>query len=69
MTLSDLDNYVKVNKHLPYIPSAEQFKKEGYSLSNMDEMILRNIEELTLHVIELNKRISALENENQQLRK
>ncbi|MBG0783213.1 MAG: hypothetical protein H0S84_13160 [Bacteroidales bacterium] len=46
--LNVIEQFVKENKHLPDIPSAEQFKKEGYKVGEMDEMLLRKIEELTL---------------------
>jgi hypothetical protein len=60
--LSDLETFIKANKHLPDIPSASQFKTEGYTVGDMDQMLLRKIEELTLYILEQNKRIAALEN-------
>jgi hypothetical protein len=60
-TITELENFVVQNKHLPNIPSAEQFKKDGYSIGEMDEMLLRKVEELTLYVIELEKKYKYLE--------
>lgn len=68
-TLPEVETFIKENKHLPNIPSAEQFKKEGYKVGDMDEMLLRKVEELTLYVIELNKQVEALKKENEKLKK
>ena len=68
MSLHDLDAYVKVNKHLPEVPSAKEFAADGYSVGQMDDILLRKVEELTLYIIEQNKRIEALEAENQILK-
>lgn len=68
-TLSELESFVKENKHLPNIPSAEQFKKDGYKVGEMDEMLLRKVEELTLYVIEQQKTINNLKSELEGLKK
>lgn len=60
-TVSELESFVKVNKHLPNIPSAEEVVKEGIDMATMDAKLLEKIEELTLYIIEQNKRIDALE--------
>ncbi|NII83293.1 hypothetical protein [Pedobacter sp. SG908] len=68
-TLEGLESYIKENKHLPEIPSAKLIEKEGLVLGEMNKKLLKNLEELTLHVIELNKRMEKLEAENQKLKK
>jgi hypothetical protein len=61
MNLSDLEQFVKTYKHLPEIPSAKQFQENGgYNLTQMDDLLLRKVEELTLYVIELKKENEAL---------
>jgi len=67
--LNEVEAYVKENSHLPEIPSASELKETGYKLGEMDDLLLRKVEELTLYVIEQNKRIEALENENALLKK
>lgn len=67
-TISELETFVKEQKHLPNIPSAEQFKKDGYKVGEMDEMLLRKVEEFSLYLIEQNKRIEVLEKENKELK-
>jgi len=59
-SLSEIEAFVKQHKHLPEVPSAEEFKKNGYKVGQMDDLLLRKIEELTLLLIEQNKEIELL---------
>jgi len=38
-------------------------------MNDFDDLLLRKVEELTLYIIELNKRIELLEEENSELKK
>lgn len=60
MSLSVLEEYVTNNKHLPEIPSAKEFEENGYSVREMDDILLRKVEELTLYIIQQQKEIEAL---------
>ena len=60
-SLKDVEQFVNENKHLPEVPSAIEFKENGYSVGQMDDILLKKVEELTLYVIDLKK-----ENEQQQ---
>jgi len=60
MPLHQLESFVKENKHLPEVMSAEEFKKDGYSLGKMDDVLLRKVEELTLYIIQQQKEIDGL---------
>ena len=60
MSIHDLDTYVRFNKHLPEVPSAQEFAEDGYSVGQMDDLLLRKIEELTLYIITLKKENEAL---------
>ncbi len=53
--INEVESFIKENKHLPDIPSAEEFKQNGVGLGEMDNMLLKKVEELTLYVIELKK--------------
>ena len=53
--LTELEIYLKKNKHLPGIPSVAEFSTQGQNLGKMDDMLLRKIEELTLYIIEQDK--------------
>lgn len=68
-TLEALESYIKANKHLPEIPSAKELERDGMAVGEMNKLLLKKIEELTLHVIEVNKRVEKLESENQKLKK
>jgi len=60
-TLEELSAYLKENKHLPEIPSAATVEDKGVDLGEMNTLLLKKIEELTIYVLELKK-----ENEHQQ---
>lgn len=59
--LQDLEAYIKANQHLPEIPSAKKVESEGIELGEMNRLLLQKVEELTLYVIEQDKRIRELE--------
>ncbi|TYR36347.1 hypothetical protein FXV77_10590 [Sphingobacterium phlebotomi] len=59
--LSDIETYVKEHKHLPEIPSAKDIDQNGLDLGEMNLLLLKKVEELTLHLIEKEKKMDALE--------
>ena len=61
MPLEELEAYLKENQHLPGVPSAAEVKEHGVSLEVINAILLEKIEELSLHVIDQNKRIKRLE--------
>ena len=67
--LDNVEQLIKSEKHLSGIPSKEEVAKKGVKLGEMQSKLLRKVEELTLYVIEQNKRIEKLEKENQEMRK
>ena len=69
MPLHQVDQYVQENSHLPDMPSATEVKEKGMGVGEMQNKMLQKIEELTLYVIQQDKRIKALEEENQRLKK
>ncbi|MFM8912029.1 MAG: hypothetical protein ACKOE6_03780 [Flammeovirgaceae bacterium] len=60
-SLEETEKYIKENSHLPEVPSAAEIAKDGMSLNGMNEILLKKVEELTLYIIDQNKRIEALE--------
>jgi len=68
-SLSDVESYVKENKHLPGVPSAAEMAEKGMSVSQMSNLLLEKVEELTLHMIELQKENKALKAEVESLKK
>ncbi|OQX72306.1 MAG: hypothetical protein B6D61_14150 [Bacteroidetes bacterium 4484_249] len=53
--LYDLENFIAQNGHLPEIPNEEQVMEKGIKIAEMQSLLLKKIEELTLYVIELKK--------------
>ena len=60
--LKDVEKFIKENKHLPEIASAKVMEKEGVNVGEFQIKLLQKIEELTLYVIEQQKKIEILEN-------
>lgn len=60
MPLSSVASYIKANKHLPEVPSATEIETNGHKLGEMDAILLKKVEELTLYMIELKKENDAL---------
>lgn len=50
------------NRHLPDIPSAKEVEENGVDLGEMNAKLLQKVEELTLYVIDLQKQIDELKN-------
>ncbi len=67
-SLSEVENYIKENNHLPDVPSEKEVQENGINLGNMDAVLLHKVEELTLYMIELNKKVEVLERENLDLK-
>ncbi len=59
--LKEVENFILQNGHLENIPSAEEVDKNGIKLGEMNIKLLEKIEELTLYIIEQEKRIKKLE--------
>jgi len=74
-SLNEVEAYIKENKHLPEIPSAEEMSKDGIGAGKFQSKLLQKVEELTLYMIEMKKnqdiqsnRLKVLEEENQALK-
>ena len=65
MTLKEVESYIKENGHLPDVPSAEEVKANGIEVGEMNAILLQKIEELTLYIIELEKKIEELNDEKE----
>ena len=64
MTLEDLEIFIKDNKHLPNVPTEAKVLNEGIDVGDTNRILLEKVEELTLYIIELNKKIKVLQEEN-----
>lgn len=63
-SLEETDQYIKANKHLPEVPSAKELEASGIDLVEMNMLLLKKIEELTLYVIEQQKEIELIKRKN-----
>lgn len=59
--LSSLETFIKQNKHLPEIPSEKEVQEKGISIGENQALLLKKIEELTLYLLEMDKRCRTLE--------
>lgn len=60
MPLSELSAYVETNRHLPEVPDAQAIASQGVDVAQMNLILLRKVEELTLHVIGLERSLDSL---------
>ena len=67
-TLAEVEAYINQNKHLPEIPAAKEMEQNGVNLGEMNMMLLKKVEELTLYVIEQQKEIKELKKEMEQMK-
>lgn len=56
--LSDVEAYIKEKGHLPDLPPESEVLQNGIDLGKMNALLLKKVEELTLYVIELEKKIN-----------
>ena len=61
--LNELSSYIEENQHLPEIPSAEEMQQNGVNMNELQMQLLQKVEELTLYVIQQDKRIQELESQ------
>jgi hypothetical protein len=65
----ELEQYIIENNHLPDIPSENEVKEKGIDLGEFNSKLLQKIEELTLYIIEQEKRMNELREEVENLKK
>ena len=61
MPLNELESFISTNRHLPGVPTEADVTENGVNLGQMTGILLQKVEEMTLHIIDLNKRIAELE--------
>lgn len=59
--LSEVQNYILQNQHLPEIPSAVEMQTKGVKINELQIQLLQKVEELTLYIIQQEQRIKDLE--------
>lgn len=66
-SLTEVETFIKDNKHLPEIPSAKEMQEKGLNVNEMQIKLLQKIEELTLYVIEQQKQLDEQVRKNSEL--
>ena len=61
LPLSEVEQFITENQHLPGVPSAAEVEANGVNLGKMNNILLEKVEELTLYIIQLEKRLSEVE--------
>lgn len=68
MPLNEVEKFYKENKHLPDVPSTKEVVENGNNLAQTDATLLRKIEENTIYLVEMNKKLEKLVKENEDLK-
>ncbi len=66
--LADVERFVKQNNHLPNIPSAKEIGEKGLSVGDVQKKMMEKIEELTLYMIDADKRLKESSREIERLK-
>jgi hypothetical protein len=67
--LSEVQAYISQHKHLPEVPSAKEMETNGVKVGEMEMILLKKIEELTLHLISKDEQLKKLEERLERLEK
>ncbi|MBB6130393.1 hypothetical protein [Mucilaginibacter lappiensis] len=65
-SLQDVKAYIDQNQHLPEIPSEQQIAKDGLNLGEMNKLLMKKVEELTLYLIEKDQQLKDQEKINRE---
>lgn len=66
--LADVEAFIARNKHLPDVPSEAEVKEKGIEMGEMNAILLKKVEELTLYLIQLKKDSEAMQEQNRTMR-
>lgn len=62
-TLAEVEHHILEKGHLKDIPSARQVEQNGIELGEMNKLLLQKVEELTLYLIAIDKKVKKLESQ------
>lgn len=68
LSLSDLKRYVNEFGHLPEVPSETEVLAEGYNMAEMQSILLKKIEELTLYTLKQQEELEMLKQTIEELK-
>ncbi|AWW28898.1 hypothetical protein DN752_01430 [Echinicola strongylocentroti] len=61
ISLEETKAFIDEFGHLPGLRSAEEYKREGVNIMELNRVLLEKIEELTLHLIKKDQKVQSLE--------
>jgi hypothetical protein len=67
--LSEVERYIQEHHHLPGVASEAEVEKDGIDIAVQQAALLKKVEELTLYVIGLDKKVKGLQREHDQLKR
>jgi len=59
LSLTEIEKYIEEHQHLPDMPSAIEVESNGLSLGETSKLLTKKIEELTLYMIDLDKKVRS----------
>ena len=68
LSLNEVEQYIKQNNRLPNIPSAQEVTENGIDLGEMQSKLLQKVEEMTLYILQQDKKITDLQNQINELK-
>jgi hypothetical protein len=68
LPLAEVEKFIKQHRRLPDIPSQNEVDEKGIDVGEVQARLLQKIEELTLYVIELERKLSAQQEELENLK-
>jgi len=58
--LKGIENFITKEKHLPGVPTAKEVNEKGVDLLEINKILFQKIEEMTLHLIRLEKEVELI---------
>ena len=68
-SLDEVASYIEQNQRLPEIPSAADVAEKGVSLLEINTLLLKKVEELTLYILQQNEKMTDLQGQIDELKK
>ncbi len=68
MPLSDVESFIQEYGHLPNMPSEAEVLENGLGLGEINVILVEKVEELTLHLIQKEKDMETLSNQNEEMK-
>jgi len=59
MPMSELQQFIQKNNHLPNVPSACEMEEQGINVAKSNVMLMEKVEELTLYMLQINEQVKT----------